>query len=102
MAGPTRSTIAFAIRGPVGRSQIPGLCDRALRLIEPGMTLLAVCDVGAMPADAVSVDTLARLRLGAGRRGCRLRVRNASPELCELIELMGLDQALGGAPSTGG
>ena len=36
MAGPARSTIAFAIRGPVGRSQIPDLCDRALGLIEPG------------------------------------------------------------------
>ena len=95
MAGPARSTIAFAISGPVGRSQIPDLCDRALRLIQPGLTLVAVCDAGAMPADAVSVDTLARLRLGAGRRGCRLRVWNASPELCELIELMGLNAALG-------
>jgi len=95
MAGPERSTIAFAIRGPVGRSQIPDLCDRALLLIKPGMTLVAVCDVGAMPADAVSVDTLARLRVGAGRRGCRLQVWNASPELYELIELMGLDEALG-------
>jgi ABC-type transporter Mla MlaB component len=37
------------------------------------------------------VDQLARLQLEARRMGCSIRLRNASAELVELIELSGLE-----------
>ena len=43
----------------------------------------------------VVVDLLARLHLAARRRGVELRIREADPELRELISLAGLDSVLG-------
>ena len=40
------------------------------------------------------VDLLARLHLAARRRGTELRIREASPELRELISLAGLEEVL--------
>jgi ABC-type transporter Mla MlaB component len=40
------------------------------------------------------VDALARLQLGARRSGCTVRLANASRELLELVELMGLTDVL--------
>ncbi|HEY0869315.1 MAG TPA: hypothetical protein VGD55_02860 [Acidothermaceae bacterium] len=48
---------------------------------------------GANP-DAVTVEALARLQLIARRNGCTLRLRNASAELLDVIELMGLGSVL--------
>jgi hypothetical protein len=45
------------------------------------------------------VDALARLQLSAQRNGRRLRLRDASAELQDLIELVGLTAALGVEPS---
>jgi len=55
----------------------------------------ALCDAADAPPTLESVDALARLRLAASRRGCRLHVRNASRELRELVALAGLDDVLG-------
>jgi STAS domain len=52
------------------------------------------CDVGALPADAVAVDALARLQLAARRAGVELRLCHASPELCALLAFTGLDLVL--------
>jgi hypothetical protein len=54
-----------------------------------------VCDVGAVAADVLAVDLLARLQLNARRFGVELRLRNASPELQELLALLGLREILG-------
>ena len=51
-----------------------------------------VCDGAELP-DAVTVDALARLQLAARRLSCRLVLRNASPELLELVAFMGLATA---------
>lgn len=40
-----------------------------------------------------AVDVLARLRLTARRHGLDLRI-TASPELCELVSFLGLEEAL--------
>ncbi len=53
-----------------------------------------VCDVGPLRPDAVTIDALARLQLAAGRRGREIRLRNASSELRELLELVGLADVL--------
>ncbi len=47
-----------------------------------------------MAADLAMLDVLARLQLAAKRRGCDLRVCDASEELCDLIELAGLSDVL--------
>jgi hypothetical protein len=49
-----------------------------------------VCDVGAVPSDAVAVDALARLQLIARRLGLEIRLRHASGELQELLAFAGL------------
>lgn len=48
--------------------------------------------------DIATVDALARLQLTARRLGWRLRLRNVSVELGELIELAGLTGVLGVEP----
>jgi anti-anti-sigma regulatory factor len=41
-------------------------------------------------SDLGTIDALARLQLAARRLGLDLRLRDVSPELCELIDLVGL------------
>ena len=53
-----------------------------------------VRDVGHVTAAAIEVDRLARLHVAARRVGCELRFCNASRELCELIDFMGLSAVL--------
>jgi hypothetical protein len=55
---------------------------------------LVFCDVRNAEADLATVDALARLQLAAKRLGCRLRLRNASAELIELVAFMGLAEVL--------
>jgi len=52
-------------------------------------------DVSVLAADVLTVDALARLQLSWRRRGRRLRLRDASGELQELIAFVGLSDALG-------
>jgi len=87
-------TVAFAVRGPIGRDDLPGLCDRVCALLDRTRPDVALCDVRGVPADAVTVDALARLQLGARRYGCRVRLRHASPELRALVAFMGLEDVL--------
>jgi hypothetical protein len=58
---------------------------------DPVTFTIDVCDVDP---DAVTVDALARLQLAAKRISCRLLLRNASPELLELVSFMGLSDVL--------
>lgn len=55
---------------------------------------IALCDVTGVEPDALTVDALARLQLTAGRHGCRVRLRNASDELRDLVAFMGLRDVL--------
>jgi ABC-type transporter Mla MlaB component len=93
MGARTRPVVSFAIRGPIARGDLPGLCDRVCALLR-GSCGDVDCDVRGVEPDAVTVDALARLQLGAQRSGCRVRLRGASPELAALVELMGLSQVL--------
>jgi anti-anti-sigma regulatory factor len=61
--------------------------------IHTGMAALD-CDLSGVQPTAAAVDALARLALALRRQGSRLRLRHASPELVELIELMGLAEVL--------
>ena len=74
-----QTTITFGIRGPLARSDLPGLCDRVCGLLERSHATVALCDVSGIAADAVAVDALARLQLAAHRHGCQVRLRRCTP-----------------------
>ena len=84
----------FAIWGPIAREDMPGLCDRVCALLSDSDAKVARCDVSSVDVDAVTVDALARLQLAARRHGCQVRLRNASAELLELTDFMGLRDVL--------
>ena len=94
MGNPAAQTIAFAIWGPIAREDLPGLSDRVCALLRGSGATTAFCDVTGVEPDAVTVDALARLQMAAARLGCRVRLRNASPALCELVDFMGLRDVL--------
>ena len=94
MAIPARQTLAFAVRGPIARDDLPGLCDRVCALFQSSAAPVALCDVSGVPADAVTVDALARLQLAARGYGCQVRLRSASPELLDLVAFMGLEDVV--------
>ncbi len=96
MAAPEPHPVALAIRGPIARADLPGLCDRVCSSLQGSGAGLAVCDVGGVEPDAVTVDALARLQLAARRHGCQVRLRGASSELLELVAFMGLSNVLPG------
>ena len=94
MASRAPHAIAFAIRGPIERNDLPGLCDRVCGLLSEKRPEVALCDVAGVDPDCVTVDALARLQLAARRHGCRVRLRNASTELLDLVAFMGLSDVL--------
>ena len=94
MAASTPRTIAFAVAAPVARTDLLGLCARVSALLEASGAEVAFCDVGGLAADVVTVEALARLQLAARQHGSRVRLRNASPELRDLVALMGLREVL--------
>ncbi|HEX4754539.1 MAG TPA: STAS domain-containing protein [Candidatus Dormibacteraeota bacterium] len=89
-----KTTISFALRGPITRADLPGLCDRVCALLEATGAGVAWCDVCSVDPDAVTVDALARLQLAAGRHGCQVRLLGASDELRDLVAFMGLEDVL--------
>jgi ABC-type transporter Mla MlaB component len=94
MAAPAPQTLAFAVRGPLARTDLPGLCRRVCTLLEQSGAAVALCDVSGVEPDAVTVDALARLQLAARRHGCRVRLRQASDDLLRLVDFMGLTDVL--------
>jgi ABC-type transporter Mla MlaB component len=86
--------IAFEIRGPIARDDLPGLCDRVCAILGGSDARVAICEVAGVGCDAVTVDALARLQLAARRSGCQVRLHGASDELLELVEFMGLTDVL--------
>jgi ABC-type transporter Mla MlaB component len=92
--GATAPTVGLAIRGPIARSDLEGLCDRVCAALSASPGSVVLCDVHRVEPDAVTVDALCRLQLGARRHGCKVRLRHASPELLELVAFMGLTEVL--------
>ena len=86
--------VAFTIRGPITRADLPGLCERVGALLGESGAGIAVCDVRSVEPDAVTVDALARLQLAARRNRCQVRLCQASNELLQLVAFMGLEDVL--------
>jgi anti-anti-sigma regulatory factor len=101
-------TLLVTVRGVFDRAAATRLGDEIGDLLRATGASLVICDLGGVTdANAAAVDAVCRARLAARRLGCRLRLRHASPELVELLDLMGLcdvvDEASGhGAPGRDG
>jgi ABC-type transporter Mla MlaB component len=95
MAVSPSRTVTLTIKGPLERSDLPGLFQRTCALLErcgPGDVLR--CEVGGIAPDAVAVDALARLALAARRQGCHVRLCGVSAELRALVSFLGLADVL--------
>jgi len=92
--GAVEPTTSLAIHGPIARSDLPGLYRRVCAALQDRRNGVLVCEVSSVPVDAVAIDALARLALGARRHGCRVWLLGASAELMELVELVGLSEVL--------
>jgi hypothetical protein len=93
------TTIAFTVWGPIARSDLPGLSERVCRLFQGPLIseaggAVVVCDAAGVPADAVTVEALARLRLVALRHHSTVRLCRASDELLQLVAFLGLGDVL--------
>jgi len=91
MAATGSHNVAFAIRGPIARTDLPELCARVCALLSTSGASVVRCDVTGVGANAVTVDALARLQLAAHRQSCRVELCNASDELLELVAFLGLE-----------
>ncbi len=86
--------VVFTIRGPINRTDLPGLCARVCVLLAESRAEVVLCCVAGVKADAVTVDALARLQLAAMQHGCQVRLCQASNDLLELVDFMGLTHVL--------
>ena len=91
---PIEQRLVFTVHGPIERDDLRGLCVRVGALLEGSGADVAYCEVGTVAPDAVTVDALARLQLAARRFGCRVHLRDASPDLQALVDFMGLSDVL--------
>jgi len=94
MATHVSRTVSLAIRGPLERADLPGLYSRVCDLLTANAGAVVLCDVTGIPCDAVAVEALARLQLGAHRNGCEVRLRHAPADLREVVAFMGLEDVL--------
>ena len=79
------------VRGPLSRSDLPGLYARICGELQTRRSNLVICDVGpTVAADAVAVDAVARLQLAGKRLGCRIQFRHVDPDLQVLLAMLGL------------
>ena len=76
----------------------------------PSGTIVVIVDGGVemvlarldgQPPDLALLDALARLQLAARRCGRSIRLRDPCPELCGLLELVGLTDVIEAAPASG-
>ena len=94
MSKPEMRPVAVTIRGPLQRTDLPGLYTRVCAIFTANRGATLVCDVTEVAVDAVAVEALARLQLGARRNGCTVRLLSAPPELLELASFMGLEDVV--------
>jgi ABC-type transporter Mla MlaB component len=84
----------LAIRGQLVRSDLPGLYRRTCAALEGCQGGVLICNIVGVSADAVAIEALARLALGARRHRCQVELRGSTEKLDALIELVGLGEVL--------
>lgn len=70
-------------------------------LIVDGGVEVVLARLDGRPPDLALLDALARLQLAARRCGRSIRVRGPCPELCGLLDLVGLTDVIEAAPASG-
>ena len=86
-AGPRSVVVRILATSPDARTD---LCAQVRRLLGRGDVDVVTCDCRDAEADLESIDALARLQLTARRLGGRIRLREAPPDLAELIDFVGV------------
>jgi ABC-type transporter Mla MlaB component len=94
MSAASARVVSLTISRPLARDDLPGLEQRARALLGSGETRVLRCDLAGLPADAVAVDALARLKLVASRSSCQMEISGACPQLTALIDFIGLADVL--------
>ncbi|MER5890878.1 STAS domain-containing protein [Streptomyces sp. NPDC001941] len=88
------SPIVLAVVGRITPADVPPLYAQVEECLAEAAELGAtevVCDVGGLRRPSLAaVNLLAKLRLAGRRRGCRVRLQRAGPELLDLLGLVGL------------
>jgi hypothetical protein len=92
------TTVVFAVAGPIARADLPAICGDVAALLEATGADVALCDVEALPADAVAIDALARIQLAARRIGRQVVLHHAADDLRDLLGFVGLIGLLGIEP----
>jgi len=88
-------TMVVTIAGRIDRGDAARFGARLFDELSADRASAVICDVnGLVRPDAVAVDAICRFRVAAGRFGAVLRLRYASAELLELLDLMGLCDVL--------
>jgi STAS domain-containing protein len=89
--GARRDRPCLVLPGPIRRSDVSGLCDRALDLMAGRPDEALECDVGRVGhPDLLTVEALSRIGLVARRQRTGIRLRGASVDLIELLAFCGL------------
>ncbi|MET7616367.1 STAS domain-containing protein [Streptomyces sp. NPDC005408] len=87
--------ILVRIAGRVSPADVPRLCEELGARLSCSEATEVICDVGELThANLAAVNALARLQLTARRLGCRIRLRNAGPELRALLDLVGFGEVV--------
>ncbi|MDU0300768.1 STAS domain-containing protein [Streptomyces althioticus] len=90
----------LVLSGPLTTDEVSGPCEALRTLLDGGgRGRVVVCDVAGLgPPGLAAVNLLARLQLTARRAGGRIRLRDPSPALCALLDLVGLRFETEGQP----
>lgn len=90
----------LVLSGPLTPGEVSGPCEALRALLDGGgRGRVVVCDVAGLgPPGLAAVNLLARLQLTARRAGGRIRLRDPSPALCALLDLVGLRFETEGQP----
>jgi STAS domain len=98
MSSARPTTIAFAVAGPIARTDVPVICGQVAALLQSSGAEIVVCDVAELGADAAALDAVARIGLAVRRKGRRLVLRDAAEDLLDLLAFAGVAGALGIEP----
>lgn len=97
------TTGLLVVAAPIGDGDVARLCERLRAVVGTSDAEIVVCDVGALPANARTIEAVARLQLTARRLGRRIRLQRASQELEQLLAFAGLaDVVAVGSPGLRG
>jgi ABC-type transporter Mla MlaB component len=87
--------LSFTVRGPITRADLCGLTHRLRRSLTAKKPDVVICDLAvSITPETETVDALARLQLTARRSGAKLTIQDASDQLRELLEFVGLDDVV--------